>query len=1263
MRIFFLYLNLLLASFLPLSTAGAEKSMEGLDDLEGRTSILATRCIVQDERGMIWFGTTKGLYSYDGYEVSHYLPVGQIYVNSLTILDNLIYIGFNDGLGIYDISRNEFSKVGFLSGEAVRAFSVVDDMIYIGTASGLYRYPWNEKDSPSRIERLSSKEVFSISRMNDRIWIGAIDGLGYFDLGRNMFLNMDLDVFIGRNIRIVTYIFPQNDATIWFGTPDSMVKIDTENDKAEEVVQVPVLKTILPFDDDTYYIGTDDGLYCFDLSERRLNMIDHCVVWSSMTDDQGNLWFATDNGLKMIRKDRGLHTIDTDNLPANAIYYGMLRDGQDRVWAWGTYGILLFESEGKDAYRLVRHYSMGEGLNQIPHNRVKTMVEDKHDGRLYVATDGGNLIYNEVTGCFDRHGIVDSYNWIYDILIDGNRIWYASFDGLFCVRDNEVQAKYTKSDGLSTDDIAQVVKDRKGKIWIRTRDRNVFTLEPKSGNIVRFPVEDFSESGFCESILSDLEGNIWLSAQSDLIHVNNVLNESKVTSYTLESNRVLEVYSMNDFLGNVWVCSSEGIYTLDKASFDVTKVDIGEICVSVHYDYKTDNILLGGVGKISCISMDDFENFMDKDTSPVHITSVVVNGDFNVSSQELHEGYIVLGYEENNISISLSDFTYGKDLSNRFFMTMKHNNATWNESISGNTIFLPNLSPGRYSLSFSSGSMNPEQESRVLEIRIKHPWYFSVPMIIIYALAVIGVIILILHAFTMKHVLALEKQQRNVLLEQSRQKEAFFGNVAHEFKTPLSLIIAPLGKLINDNRNEEELAVLKMAHENAVKLNSLIHNTIDYYRDTQTTGINFIRSEVEFVEFAKAIFDSYKVHFPKHEFIFESMTDRIIAEVDIVKMEMVLTNLMSNACKFTPEGGSVIMTLEREDNNSRFFLKLSDTGIGIPKEEFHLVFQRYFESSRSKGGHYDSTGIGLSLIKEYVESHDGVVSVDSDDLGTTFTLVLPCRRQNNAPAGKESDESKAADAGKPLVVIVDDNPQICSFLETVLKNKYRCISSNNGKSGLKLCKDVIPDLIISDVMMPVMDGMEMCRQLRECPPLTTIPIILLTAKGDKNTEEQSIQLNVDTFVTKPFEFSTLVTKIDQLIGNRHRMEQKLRVEMISTPVDNHELSLDEKYLKKVTRIIEEHIDDDSLSVKTLCELGGFNEKQLYRRTKQLTGMSTVEYIRSIRLKKAAILLQKGNFTVSEVMYSVGFNNASYFTRAFSSEYGKTPSEYMKAYRK
>ena len=506
----------------------------------------------------------------------------------------------------------------------------------------------------------------------------------------------------------------------------------------------------------------------------------------------------------------------------------------------------------------------------------------------------------------------------------------------------------------------------------------------------------------------------------------------------------------------------------------------------------------------------------------------------------------------------------------------------------------------------------------------------------------------------------MEREQRDVLLAQAKEKEAFFGNIAHEFKTPLSMIIAPLSKFINDNKNSEGNEMLKTALENANKLNALTRDTIDYYRDSSKSAIDLIVSEVEFVEFARSIFFSFKDGYPNDEFIFDSSEPQIYSDIDVVKMEAVLNNLISNACKFTPDGGSVIMTLERDKEQDHIILKLSDTGIGIPDNELNLVFQRYYESSRSKGGNYDSTGIGLSIIKKNIESHQGSVSVSSDENGTTFTIILPCKKGRTEKTGSEVAPDMS---DKPLIVIVEDNAQVCNFLEQLFKDKYRCISSGNGKSGLKLCKDVMPDLIISDIMMPVMDGLEMCRQIREYTPLATIPIILLTAKSDAETENKSIALGIDMFMPKPFDFVTLAGRVNQLLGNKSRMEQKIRMEMVSKPQDNHEMSSDEKYLKKVTELIEEHIDDSDLSVATLCEYGNFNDKQLYRKIKQLTGLSTVEYIRSIRLKKAAILLQNGNFTISEVMYSVGFSNASYFTRAFSAEYGKSPTEYMKSYKK
>ena len=534
-------------------------------------------------------------------------------------------------------------------------------------------------------------------------------------------------------------------------------------------------------------------------------------------------------------------------------------------------------------------------------------------------------------------------------------------------------------------------------------------------------------------------------------------------------------------------------------------------------------------------------------------------------------------------------------------------------------------------------------------------------MMLVYLLLLASAIFWIIRYATIKNRLDVERRERALLLEQSKQKEAFFGEIAHEFKTPLSLIIAPLAKLLQEPMDPGQREILQIAHENAGKLNSLVHHTIDYYNENNRTTDDLIRAEVEFVEFARAIFLSYKENFPKHEFIFNSDEDAMVVDVDVAKMEAILNNLLSNACKYTPEGGSVILTLERDAARKQLIIKVSDTGIGIPKEELQLVFQRYFESSRSKAGSYDSTGIGLSLTRKYVESHGGTISADSDENGSTFTVVVPYTLDSPAETGG-SQEPGEERSDQPLIAIVDDNPQICVFLESVLKEKYRCVCSNTGKSGLKLCKDVLPDLIISDVLMPVMDGLEMCRQIREYGPLSTIPIILLTAKGDKETEQRSIGLNVDVFLPKPFDVFTLSARVDQLLTGKKRMEQKIRMEMLASPGASRELSPDEKYLKRVTDLIEEHLDDSDLSVARLCELGDFSEKQLYRKLKQFTGESVVEYIRSIRLKKAAILLQSGNFTISEVMYSVGFSNASYFSRSFSSVYGMTPSDYMKSFK-
>ena len=1229
------------------------------DNLGGRTELLSIRCVTQDSTGRIWFGTSKSLYSYDGYGLRSYSSsFGRVQINALTFVEGNLLLCCNNGLFLFDVETESYTEFPYFRDDMVRAVVIREDCLYVGAESGLYAFHWKNPDSSTSVQRLCTEGIFSLLDDGDRLWLGTLDGLGEYSYSGKRYRPVPVE--ITANHRVVTTMFLYRPGYLWVGAPLQMIELNTQKEQTEKLLSLKVLKSVAHYADDCYLLGTDDGLLAYDPNSGEIRKYAEGSFWSMYTDREGNIWSATDHGLLLTRSGTIMQTLDTGDAPENALFSAFLVDSKGRLWVGGAEGLLLYLPDESAGYRLLHRYTMSGSLWTIPHNRVKTIVESRHDGNIYLATDAGYLVFDEQTETFIRHTIEESNNWIYDILVDGNDLWMATFDGLYRMSGDMVKAHYTMQDGLSSDDVAQLAKDRSGRIWILTRDQQIHILNPRDGTLQRYALESVAQSRFADCVMNDLEGRIWVAAQREIIRIGGFQDETPVFVWPLESRASSEVFSMYDFLGQVWACTSEGFFLINKEDGTSRRINTGMHYISAAYDYLQDKVLFGAPGEITCFPGSELDRMTGNHSLPVTITSVMVNDQLELSQADIRSGSLELSSKQNSLTVYFSDFNYGNEIPHRFHVHFSGGRTSWSESVAGNSISLPDLRPGRYTLSIATTD-SPEEEPEVLSIRIRNPWFLSWPMLLVYLLSLAAVIIWIIRYASIKNRLDVEKREREILLEQSKQKEAFFGNVAHEFKTPLSLIIAPLARLLQETKDPREREVLQVAQENAGKLNTLIHKTIDFYKENNRTTDDLIRTEVEFVEFARAIFLSFKDNYPNHEFIFDSSEPSMVVDVDIVKMEAVLNNLLSNACKYTPEGGSVILTLDREVSSHQLIVKVSDTGIGIPKDELQLVFQRYFESSRSKKGGYESTGIGLSLVQNYIESHGGTVSADSDDNGSSFTVIVPYSSDGVMAENGEQPEDGASD--KALVVIVDDNPQICAFLESVLKDKYRCINSNNGKSGLKLCKDVLPDLIIADVMMPVMDGLEMCRQIREYGPLSTIPIILLTAKGDKETEKRSISLGIDSFVPKPFELPSLLARVDQLIGNKQRMEQKLRMELLSAPQEGTPLSYDEKFLKKVTQVIEDHMDDSELSVAKLCELGDFSEKLLYRKLKQLTGLSTVEYIRTIRLKKAALLLQNGNFTVSEAMYSVGFSNASYFTRAFSAQYGKTPSEYLKQYKK
>ena len=409
---------------------------------------------------------------------------------------------------------------------------------------------------------------------------------------------------------------------------------------------------------------------------------------------------------------------------------------------------------------------------------------------------------------------------------------------------------------------------------------------------------------------------------------------------------------------------------------------------------------------------------------------------------------------------------------------------------------------------------------------------------------------------------------------------------------------------------------------------------------------NFIESEVDIV----------------HKWSFSTDIEHLYMDMDIIKLESIFRNLISNAVKYTPSGNDISVEIIHKDENVN--IQISNKGICIPNNELPYIFQRFYQSSATKNK-YEGTGIGLYLVKTYTELHKGNIYVSSDEKGTVFTVSFPIDRSINTLSDKkifDVNEYESQYNDEPVILITDDNKDVFDVIKNILSDSYRCIYASNGKEGLEIIDKIVPDLIITDLMMPVMDGLEMCKIIRRNTPTSTIPIIMLSAKDDNEVIKNSFRSNIDAFILKPFDMEILSAKIEQLIHKNKIYETKARIENIVQLKQVQETtSIDEKFLINITQIIEDHITDSNLNVNALCNLSGTSSKQIYRKIKQLTGISPVEYIKSIRMKKAAMLLQQKKFTIAEVMYMVGYSNPSYFSKCFQSVFGKTPKQYSSEY--
>lgn len=1221
------------------------------------TESLSIRSIAQDAKKQIWFGTDKNLYCYDGYAPVLCLDRDgnndHFQVNDLFCLDDKVLLGCVNGLVIYDCLQGTFRSLAPLLG--IEVFDLYGDgeTVWVGSRAGLLRYD-TVTGELSEVDLDAVLNIRSICIDGDNLVLGTFlpaEVRIYDKDGFRLKATFSGDDF-GEPVGSIDAVAACDRDRFLVGSSRALFEIGLQDRSVRMVSPFAWVKTLCE-DHGRYLVGTDNGMYsCWpDRPEDTVMSLDN-VVWRIIHDAEGNLWFGSDTGLLLYRENRLIQTLDVTSAATNNLYSSICSDAQGHVFAGGSYGLLLFDEQQEGGDSPV-WYRMRDPQHPFSHNKIRRIKENPYTGEVWFETAAGIVKYSGQDKAFVPVSDMRRSN-AFDLLFEPDRYWIASFSGLACVMNDRIVDEVSMADGLSNDLVLQTAKDTLGRIWIRTEDQKVFLYHPQSLLLEPFRMDGRESDSGWDYLLEDSEGNVWLASGNRIYKVEPAKSRTTpVRSYDLHGRQTSEVSALVEVENAIWAAYSNNLFIMDKESSGIHAITADVAYSGMYYDKRSGRVYLGALDRIDVIDHDEAIDRIVRQGSDLFITRVSVNNVETVPPSKYADGVLKLPYNRNNIDIFFSDFSYGDIVRYKFNLDGK---GGWFEA-DGNRIFLPNLSPGLYRLNISGA--HEENAKQLLSIRIKRPWYASILAFLVYALLAGWLLFLSIRLLFARKQLKLERLQKAREIAQAKSKIDFFADVSHEFKSPLSMIIAPVSMLLNDSTDEHERKALQLIHDNAMKINSLVRMSLDYYNDQASQSDDVVKSPLELVGFARQIFQAFEDSFPKLDFHFHADEDKLLLDLDVIKMEAILTNIISNACKYTPDGGSVVLSLSEDQQKGLLSIRISDTGIGIPKDELAFIFQRYYQSSRTKGSK-QGTGLGLTIVKKYVDILGGDITVTSEGDGTTFRILLPVER-----AEEDASLPNAAASGsdrRQTIVIVDDNTTICDFLTRLLQDKYHCMCAHNGQKGIMLCKDILPDLIIADVMMPGMNGLEMCRQIREIPSLSIVPIILLTAKDDKETERQSIDLNIDAFIGKPFDVDTLTARIDQLIDkNRHVMD-KMRIEMISSPSGPGEMSPDEKILEKVTGIIEENLDDSGFSVYRLCEISGYNEKFLYRKIKSLTNLSTVEYIRSIRLKKAALLLQNGNFTVSETMYMVGFTNSSYFSKAFTSQFGMTPREYRQSYR-
>ena len=1293
----------------------------------------SVNCIIQDREGFIWFGTNEGLNKYDGYTFTvlkaNSRKSAHRFLNSR--IEGLCEDRSNrlwavtEGGGLHEINK----QTGHITPHFIQTRqanrwndqrSVYEDsqgVLWVSTFAGLARYePARHHFTLYPAPQPEAPILTVLEDRQHRFWVATHQGFYRFDRSTGHFTLIPVSGVSGVQPTFNSIYLDANDV-LWLGTSTpgySLFQLDlrhqpgqlTPYNPGKQLNSFVFLNSIHRDARGLIWLGTTSGLQGIDPVSQRIftyrsdpnatKGLSSNSAQAVYHDRAGMLWVGTDNGIdrqavntKPFATYQVIPNKGITNLPENRVN-ALLKDDFGQLWLSNGFSVYRMAANQRK-FQAIRSENLGS-IGQHK-NYVSALLANEKKG-IWLGTSDGLYQFDQSSGNY--------IGYPSDILVQfidrapTGELWVGGEGGIASFNPDTHQYnyyKYTQATGSGLPDkyVHGLLVSRTGDVWVLIKRLGICRLNPRSGQFVRYTAGTRGQltSNEVQSIYEDKAGIIWVGTHQGGLNRFDPQTGlfSAITSQNgLPGNSVEAITS--DDAGHIWLSTDQGLCQFDPPTRTIRKYELTDGLPSDDFLQNSvfrqhDRLFFGSLNGVVYFNPDHIRD--DTHPFPVYITTLnVLDKPWTLTSHRL-----TLNHDENFLSFGYSALAYTRPEQNQYAYQLVGIDKNWVQSGNRHFANYTNLSPGTYTFRVkaanSDGIWAPKEAS--LQLIIRPPWWATWWAYSVYALFIGGIIWGYVRFYTnrirQQQELELNRRQAEQLKAVDELKTRFFSNITHEFRTPLSLIISPVEKLLQESRFDRQK--LMLVQRNASQLLRLINQLLDLSKlEANNMAVVLMRGNVS--DFVNSILDSFQQLAEKKGVLLHYTAEALPQEhlFDADKWEKILTNLLSNAVKFTEAGGQVTVTLipipsSTEAEVSSVQICIADSGIGISPENLPHIFDRFYQVDNSHTRSYEGTGIGLALTKELIELVGGTIAVESQlHVGTTFLVTLPVQSVSlrieaanvNTLEKKPIIVDQLSTATLALfdkqpngiqhtyrILIVEDNTELREFLVTELADSYQTLSAADGESGWQLIQTELPDIVISDIMMPRLDGYALTRLIKNNPETDHIPVVMLTAKAAQHSRIEGLQEGADDYLAKPFHLDELHLRLHNLISRQQKLQDHYQQQFIQPNTPSPLAVMQNAFLHRVYELLDNHLDDSAINVDWLADQLAMSRKTLYRKVNSLIQLSPNDLIRQYRLRKAADLLRSGH-QVAETADLVGFKTPSHFTVAFKEFYQQTPTEFI-----